>query len=40
MKCELKEKPDECKVDIGNYVTLGFTMGCFFTLAICLAVLN
>ena len=34
MKCGLKEKPEECKVDVGNYVTLGFVLGVSFGLVV------
>ena len=34
MKCNLKVKPMECKIDVSPYIVLGFTLGCFFGLAI------
>jgi len=37
--CGLKDKPNECKIDVGNYITIGFVIGSFFTLFICLMVL-
>lgn len=34
MKCGLKEKPIECKIDVGDYITLGFVLGVSFGLAV------
>ena len=34
MKCELKEKPIDCKIDVSGYITLGFILGIPFGLAV------
>ena len=33
MKCNLKVKPIECKIDVSPYIVLGFILGCLFGLA-------
>jgi len=32
MICGLKNKPDECKIDVGDFITVAFACGCFFGL--------